>query len=116
MCRAQTSPSTHPHRSHPYPVPRAFLNAPAWARAHSGIALFSAVQAKRWRNNLGNFAVQAVHAGKDYYGFQRALLITTSYLTRSAKDAAGRLQVAYMEAPDVQAWLEASSLAHILRK
>jgi len=47
-----------------------------------------AVQAKQWKNPVGNAAVQAVIAGKCYYGCSRGIVITTSTFTKSARELA----------------------------
>lgn len=47
-----------------------------------------AVQCKRFSGSVGNKAVQEVHFGKTYYHCHVAIVMTNSYFTQSAKDAA----------------------------
>lgn len=46
------------------------------------------VQAKRWRGNVGNKAVQEVVASKPYYKADRAMIVTNSFFTKPAKELA----------------------------
>ena len=47
-----------------------------------------AFQCKRYSAKVGNEAVQQVHAGQNMYSCFRAVVITNSYFTRSAKQLA----------------------------
>lgn len=49
------------------------------------------IQAKRYRRNVGNAAVQEVHAGADYHSCDLAAVITQSGFTRAARAQASRL-------------------------
>ena len=51
-----------------------------------------AIQAKRWRSNVGNSAVQEANAGADYYGCGVAVVVTQSRFTRAAISQAERLR------------------------
>ena len=46
------------------------------------------VQAKRYKNNVGNNAVQQITAAKNYYNCHYAMIVTNSYFTSSAKELA----------------------------
>ena len=46
------------------------------------------VQAKRYKNSVGNSAVQEVVASIRYYNANRAMVVTNSYFTQAAKDLA----------------------------
>lgn len=50
-------------------------------------------QCKRWRSSVGNSAVQEAHAGKAYYKLDRAIVITNSRFTQSAKALAKETNV-----------------------
>lgn len=50
-------------------------------------------QCKRWKNNVGNNAIQEVHAGKSYYSLDKAIVITNSNYTKSARELAEKLNV-----------------------
>lgn len=50
-------------------------------------------QCKRWKKKVGNKAVQEVHAGIGYYSLDKAIVITNSYYTESAKELAKKLNV-----------------------
>ncbi len=53
----------------------------------------TAVQAKRYSENVGNAAVQEIIAGKIYYGCDKAMVVTNSDFTKAAKDLARRANV-----------------------
>ena len=46
------------------------------------------VQAKRYKNSVGNSAVQEVVASIRYYNANHAMVVTNSYFTQAAKDLA----------------------------
>ena len=50
-------------------------------------------QAKRNKKPVGNKAIQEVIAAREYYGCQRALVVTNSIFTLSAKKLAKRCNV-----------------------
>lgn len=50
-------------------------------------------QCKRWKKNVGNKAIQEVHAGIGYYSLDKAIVVTNSYFTQSAKQLASKLDV-----------------------
>lgn len=52
-----------------------------------------AFQCKRYSSKLGNKPVQEVHTGKQFYSCQKGIVITSSYFTRGAEDAARRVGV-----------------------
>lgn len=52
-----------------------------------------AFQCKRYASKLGNKPVQEVHTGKQFYSCQVGVVITNSYFTRGAEDAARRVNV-----------------------
>ncbi|GAB2562564.1 hypothetical protein GCM10027190_10230 [Spirosoma areae] len=47
-----------------------------------------AVQVKRWKNKIGNSAVQEVLGAMHYYGCQEGIVITNSYFTKEAASLA----------------------------
>lgn len=47
-----------------------------------------AIQTKRYKNKVGNSAVQEVVAGKKHYNCNKTLVITNNYFTRSAIELA----------------------------
>ena len=51
------------------------------------------IQCKRWKNKVGNKAIQEIHAGKDYYQLDQAIVVTNSFFTASAKELAKRLNI-----------------------
>lgn len=67
-----------------------------------------AVQAKQWKGNVGNKAVQAVHAGRTFYNANEAWVITTSSFTKAAQDAATRLSVRLVTGPELATWVSAA--------
>lgn len=52
-----------------------------------------AFQCKRYSSKLGNSAVQQVNTGKNFYLCQIGVVITNSYFTRGAEEAARRVGV-----------------------
>lgn len=52
-----------------------------------------AVQCKRWKNNVGNDIVLRLKAGKQVHGCYDAWIVTTSYFTKAAQEAAERLNI-----------------------
>lgn len=52
-----------------------------------------AFQCKRYSSKLGNRPVQEVHTGKQFYLCQVGVVITNSYFTQGAEDAARRVGV-----------------------
>lgn len=49
------------------------------------------IQAKRYRSNVGNSAVQEANAGADYHDCQISAVVTQSGFTRAAREQASRL-------------------------
>jgi len=52
-----------------------------------------AVQCKRWKKNVGNDIVLRLKAGKQVHGCLDAWIVTTSYFTKAAQEAAERLNI-----------------------
>lgn len=52
-----------------------------------------AIQCKYVTGQVGNKAIQEVYAGKTYYGCDRAVVLTNSTFTNSAKELADKLNV-----------------------
>ena len=52
-----------------------------------------AIQCKRYKNALGNTAVQEVFAGKSYYQCDIAVVLTNSTFTKGAKELAAKIGV-----------------------
>ncbi|WP_341282215.1 restriction endonuclease [Paenibacillus sp. FSL H8-0537] len=52
-----------------------------------------AVQCKRWKKDVGNDIVLRLKSGKQVHGCYDAWIVTTSHFTRSAKEAAERLNI-----------------------
>ncbi|HIZ53019.1 restriction endonuclease [Enterococcus eurekensis] len=50
-------------------------------------------QCKRWKKNVGNKAVQEVHAGIGFYSLDKGFVITNSNFTNSAKQLAEKLDI-----------------------
>lgn len=53
----------------------------------------TAVQVKRYRDNIGIKAVQEIVSGMKYYQEDRALIVTNSYFTKSAIEMAKKCEV-----------------------
>jgi HJR/Mrr/RecB family endonuclease len=49
-----------------------------------------AIQAKRYKQPVGNAAVQELLGGMTYYGCSRGIVVTSSTFTRSARDLASK--------------------------
>lgn len=65
-----------------------------------------AVQCKRFSGSVGNKAVQEVHFGKTYYHCHVAIVMTNSYFTRSAKDAANESNIILWDRDDLMPYFE----------
>ncbi|MGG2134668.1 restriction endonuclease [Bacillus sp. S2(2024)] len=65
-----------------------------------------AVQAKRYKGNVGNKAVQEVYSAKAYYGCHAAMVVTNSYFTDSAKRLAESTGVELADRSELQRWLK----------
>lgn len=52
-----------------------------------------AVQCKRWKKDVGNDIVLRLKAGKQVHGCYDAWIVTTSYFTKAAEEAASRLNI-----------------------
>lgn len=65
-----------------------------------------AVQCKRFSGSVGNKAVQEVHFGKTYYHCHVAIVMTNSYFTRSAKDAANESNIILWDRSDLMPYFE----------
>lgn len=66
-----------------------------------------AVQLKRWTGAVGNRAVQETFAGMFFYKVREAWLITTSFFTRSAIEAAKENGVRLVDGEELAEWLKA---------
>ncbi len=53
----------------------------------------TAVQAKRYKGNVPESAVQQVHTGKDYYKCDRAIIVTNSFFTQMAQNVAAKTNI-----------------------
>lgn len=53
----------------------------------------TAVQAKRYSKPVGNKAVQEVISAREYYGCDKALVVTNNKFTKSAEELARRTNV-----------------------
>lgn len=51
------------------------------------------IQCKRWKRKVGNKAIQEVYSGVGFYSLDKAIVVTNSYFTDSAKDLAAKLDV-----------------------
>ena len=61
-----------------------------------------AVQAKRYKNNIGLRAIQEVNTAIQYYDCNKGLLVTNSHLTNPAKKLANSIyNVEYWEREDL---------------
>lgn len=65
-----------------------------------------AVQCKRFSGSVGNKAVQEVHFGKTYYHCHVAIVMTNSYFTKSAKDAASESNTILWDRDDLMPYFE----------
>lgn len=65
-----------------------------------------AVQCKRFSGSVGNKAVQEVHFGKTYYHCHVAIVMTNSYFTQSAKDAANESNTILWDRGDLMPYFE----------
>ena len=65
-----------------------------------------AVQCKRFSGSVGNKAVQEVHFGKTYYHCHVAIVMTNSYFTQSAKDAANESNTILWDRCDLMPYFE----------
>ncbi|WP_139998002.1 restriction endonuclease [Paenibacillus paridis] len=61
-----------------------------------------AVQCKRWKKDVGNDIVLRLKAGKQVHGCYDAWIVTTSNFTRSAKEAAERLNIKLINGVSLQ--------------
>jgi HJR/Mrr/RecB family endonuclease len=68
----------------------------------------TAVQVKRYSKPVGNKAIQEVNAARMYYHCQRALVVTNSCFTASAKQLAERC--------DVELWDRKKLKEHIKKR
>lgn len=66
------------------------------------------IQCKRWKKKVGNKAVQEVHAGIGYYSLDKAIVVTNSYFTESAKQLARKLDVELWDRAHLTKLLEES--------
>jgi HJR/Mrr/RecB family endonuclease len=65
-----------------------------------------AIQIKRSKNPINRSAVSDAGAGKDYYKCSKAMLITNSRLTDSAREFARGIFCVTVERDDLLAWIE----------
>lgn len=63
------------------------------------------VQAKRYSGAVGNAAVQAIVAAKGYYGAEKAMIVTNSNFTPSAKALAQANNVELIDKEKLQNWI-----------
>lgn len=61
-----------------------------------------AVQCKRWKKDVGNDIVLRLKAGKQVHGCYDAWIVTTSNFTKSAKEAAERLNIKLINGVSLQ--------------
>lgn len=64
------------------------------------------IQAKNYKDNVGNAAVQQVISAKAFFNCDEAMVITNSYFTRSAIELAGNTQVTLMDRDGLQTLLD----------
>lgn len=72
------------------------------------------IQAKNVRNNVGNKAVQEVHAARGFYRAAAAFVVTTAHFTKGARELAERLGVDLVEGSELATL--ASRLRHRARR
>lgn len=63
------------------------------------------VQAKRYKQNVGNKAVQEVHSAQAYYGCDAGMVVTNSYFTKSAIELGKRTKVELIDRNTLAEWL-----------
>ncbi|HIX36237.1 MAG TPA: restriction endonuclease [Candidatus Limosilactobacillus merdigallinarum] len=72
----------------------------------SSTGLITVVQVKQYSDSkVGNKAVQEVLAGKEFYDADRAIVMTTSYFTKSATELAEKTDVELMDRDDFLAFM-----------
>lgn len=69
-----------------------------------------AIQCKRYSHTVGNKAIQEVVAGMNMYSCQKAIVITTNYFTRQAKQLARVNEVALIDRIKLQQLIRSASL------
>ena len=67
--------------------------------SHSGVRVV--VHCKRYVKSVGNKAVQEAHAARGFYNCDRALVVTSSTFTSSARALADALDVALVAGSDI---------------
>ena len=77
----------------------------------TGNGLRTAIQAKRYAEAVGNAAVQEVIAAREFHTCQRAMVITTSSFTPSARELARRAGVELWDRKDLEEKLSRSKAA-----
>lgn len=69
------------------------------------------IQCKRWKKNVGNKAIQEVYAGIGYYALDKAIVLTNSSFTDSAKQLSKKLHVELWDRKTLTKMIE-ESLIH----
>ena len=64
-----------------------------------------AVQAKRYKANVGNRAVQMILGAKSYYGCQEAWIVTNSFYTKAAIQMASKTNVVLVDRNGLLDWM-----------
>ncbi len=70
----------------------------------SGIVVV--IQCKKYTGSVGNTAVQEVHAAKDFYNAHKAVVVTNSQFTKSARQVASKLGVLLLHHDDLLKLIE----------
>lgn len=73
-------------------------------------------QCKRWKKNVGNKAVQEVHAGIGFYSLDKGFVITNSNFTQSAEQLAEKINVELWNRDKLIKLLEQVKKAEIARE
>jgi len=64
-----------------------------------------AVQAKRYKANVGNRAVQMILGAKSYYGCEEAWIVTNSFYTKAAIQMASKTNVVLVDRNGLLDWM-----------
>ena len=60
------------------------------------------IQAKYYSQPVGNFAVQEIIAGREYFKLSKGIVITNATYTASAKDLAEKTQIRLIDGDELQ--------------
>ncbi|MCB8959575.1 MAG: restriction endonuclease [Ardenticatenales bacterium] len=64
------------------------------------------IQAKNYKDNVGNSAVQQAHAAKTFYECDEAMVVTNSYFTPSARELAVNAQIRLVDRDELTEYID----------